>query len=113
VTSTWAYNPEDPWVVTVGFTIEGSKHEVVWALSLDLLMEAFTSSVEQLHGFGDVVLDVGEAHTFLHLSNGAESTKVKFPSEEIREFLSEVDDQDSPEVIARELDRFLETLEAE
>jgi hypothetical protein len=106
VSSAWTHSPEDPLVVKVDF----KGHEAVWRFSLDLLMEAFTSSSEGLQGSGDVLVEVGEEFSFIHLSNGRESGTLKFSTADIQEFLNQVDLQDSEEVINRELDQFLNAL---
>ena len=106
VTSKWTYNLDDPLAVRVEFL----ENEVAWVFSVELLAEAFTSPVEKLHGFGDVQIEVGEEHAFLYLTNGRSSATLKFPSQDIREFLNQVDDLGVEEAIARELDDFLETL---
>ena len=105
VTSHWSYNPDVPLVIHVAF--EGHSK---WNFSLDLFQEAFTSPVEQPHGFGDVVVDLVEEDTYIHLSNGQVSASVVFPTEKIREFLDQIDEVDPEGIISRELDRFLETL---
>lgn len=106
VSSTWTHNPADPLAVRVEF----KGHKAVWNLSLDLLMEAFTSASEGLQGPGDVLLEVSENFTFLYLTNGRESGVLKFSTADIREFLNQVDLQESEEVVARELDEFLSAL---
>lgn len=107
VTSTWTHNPDDPWVAKVDFQIGAMGNVVTWVFSLDLFMEAFTSPSDGLQGSGDVLVEVGENFSFLHLSNGRDSGSVQFSTADIREFLNQVDDHGSEEIIARELEEFL------
>lgn len=106
VATSWVHDPKDPWAVVVDF----GEQQVTWAFSLELLMEAFTDPSEALHGSGDVVIDLDGDFVFFHLSNGQSAGTVKFVSGDIRKFLSQIDDQGSEELVARELEDFLETL---
>lgn len=110
ITSTWAHSPDDPLVVTAHFRAGGSGQEVIWSFSLDLLLEAFTAPDEGLHGSGDVLVEVGENFTLIHLSNGGESASLKFSTADVESFLEGLDVPSSDEVIASKLDEFLETL---
>lgn len=101
-TSIWKHNPDDPLVVTVDFV-----DHAVWLFSLELFREALTAPSERLHGVGDVKIEVIGESTLLYLNNGVHSSTLKLPTSGIREFLGQVDDSGSEEVIARELDEFL------
>jgi hypothetical protein len=106
VTSTWRYSPDDPLVVEVDFHQES---EVTWTFSLELLRETLTSS--GLRGLGDVLMQISGIHLVLRLNNGCATSTVKFPVDEVQDFLDRVDDRGSDEIVARELDKFLEALE--
>ena len=106
VTSEWIYNSEDPWAVEVEFL----EAEVAWVFSLDLLKVAFELPFTGFQGVGDVKISVISDLVFVRLDNGKETVTLKFPAEDIQEFLSQVDDSGSEEIIARELDEFLEAL---
>jgi hypothetical protein len=104
VTSVWKYSSTDPLAVTVDFV----EAEVSWSLSLDLLREALGSFSGEISGSGDFLVDVVGDVLFLHLSNGVESVVLEFPVVEVQAFVSQVNDQDANEIVARELDKFLE-----
>jgi hypothetical protein len=104
------HSPEDPWVVLVNFKVEPSETGVTWALSLDLFLEAFTSPSEELQGSGDVLIEVGENYSFIHLSNGRHASSVKFSTADIREFLNQVDVSSSEKIVGQKLDEFLGAL---
>lgn len=106
ITTSWTHDPGDPFSVRVYFL----EHELTWIFGLDLLMEAFTSPPSQIHGLGDVQIELMGDSTLIHLNNGAESATVKFPSGKIQEFLNQIDDQGSEEFVAQELENFLEAL---
>jgi hypothetical protein len=108
VTSTWRYNPDDPWVVKVDFV----EDEVTWDISLYLLREALACP-GGLQGFGDLVIGVSGGEVIMQLSNGVDKATVLVPADEVQEFLGQVDDHESDEIVSRELDKFLETLEVE
>ncbi|MET9816915.1 SsgA family sporulation/cell division regulator [Streptomyces sp. NPDC006355] len=107
VTSIWRFKPDDPWVTKVDFV----EDEVTWDISLDLLREALTSP--GLRGSGDLLIEVSGIHVVLYLRNGFSTATVKLPVDEVQEFLDQIDDRDSDETVARELERFLETLEVD
>jgi hypothetical protein len=109
VTSTWRYNPDDPWVVNVDF----HEDEVTWGLSLELLREVLSSPPGGLQGSGDLLIELSDGYAILHLSNGGAAATVKIPADKMQEFLGQVDDRDSDELVARELDKFLDSLEVE
>lgn len=104
--SDWTYDSADPLAVTVSF----GDHGPIWTFSLDLLWDAFTDPSGSLHGSGDVKVEVEGESAFLYLSNGIESAVLKFPSLEIQDFLDQTSYTDPDEVIARELDDFLNAL---
>lgn len=105
VTSHWSYDPDDPLVVSVYFV----ESEVSWDFSLELLREAFTSPTGELHGSGDLLVEVVAGDAFLHLSNEISST-LKFSADKIQDFLDQVDDSGSEEIVVRELEEFLGAL---
>ncbi|MEU9259019.1 SsgA family sporulation/cell division regulator [Streptomyces sp. NPDC048212] len=102
----WSYDPDDPWVVLIDFP----EQEVTWAISLELLQEALTSPVEGLQGSGDVLIEVSGSLVLLHLSNRVSSATVRFSFSAVLEFLNQLDDQDSSDLVGRQLDEFLEAL---
>lgn len=102
VTSTWSYNPDDPWVVQVDF----HEDEVTWDLSLYLLREALASP-GSLQGQGDLLVGVSGGEVIMHLSNGCDKATVQVPADEVRNFLDQVDDRDAQETVSRELEEFL------
>lgn len=108
VTSSWRYNPNDPWVVKVDF----HEDEVTWDLSLYLLREAL-SSPGSPQGNGDLLIGVSEGEVIMHLSNGDAKATVQLSVDKVREFLDQVDDRDSEETVTRELEKFLEELEVD
>jgi hypothetical protein len=109
VTSTWRYSPDDPWVVEVDF----AEDEVTWDISIELLRGALSSPSGALRGSGDLLIEVSGMHVVLHLSNGCATATVMLPADEVQDFLDQVNDRDSDEVVARELDKFLEGLGVE
>lgn len=106
ITTSWTHDPEDPFSVHVYFL----EHEHIWTFALNLLMEAFTSPPVQIHGIGDVQIELVGDSTHILLDNGRESAVLKFPSEEIQEFLNQIDDRGSEEVVSRGLEEWLEAL---
>ncbi|MEU0158983.1 SsgA family sporulation/cell division regulator [Streptomyces sp. NPDC006261] len=105
-TSLWSHDPKDPWAVVVRFT----EHEVTWNLSLDLLLDAFASPPGTRFGSGDFGVELDGDSALLYLKGEWGSATMKFPSKEIQEFLNQIDDQDSEEFVAQELENFLEAL---
>ncbi|MFD5069177.1 SsgA family sporulation/cell division regulator [Streptomyces sp. NPDC058369] len=106
VETEWTYLSDDPLVVGVYFIDQ----EVNWDFSLDLLLEAFTSQDMGLYGEGDVLIMPDGCLTRFRLSNESNSAVVSFNTEEVRDFLDQIDDSGSSDVISQELDEFLETL---
>lgn len=106
VPSTWVYDSDDPWVVQVIFP----EQEISWDFSLELILEAFTSSPGRLHGSGYLQIEIEGDHAYFHLSNGASSTTLRFVSEGIKGFLNDIDDHDSASTVTAELEEFLGAL---
>ncbi|KQX43507.1 hypothetical protein ASD97_25885 [Streptomyces sp. Root63] len=106
ITTSWMHDPGDPLSVHVHF----HEHEHTWTFALDLLLETFTSPPNQVHGLGDVQIELMGDSVIILLSNGVESATLKFPAESIQDFLYQIDDQGTEEIIAREIEEWLEKL---
>ncbi|MFJ6010170.1 SsgA family sporulation/cell division regulator [Streptomyces halstedii] len=103
----WSHYPNDPLMIEVFFP----EQDVIWDLSLELFREAFASSGSDAHGEGAVQIRVFEEFAFVLLwGEGGDSASLKFRADEVREFLDQIDDQGSDEIIAREIEEFLEAL---
>lgn len=102
----WSHNPSDPLVIEVVFP----EQEVVWEFSLEMFQRAFDSVGNGIFGEGDVRIEIFEESAFIRLSNEGKSVSLKFSTDEIREFLYQIDDHGHDEIIAREIEEWLEKL---
>ncbi|MFE8916838.1 SsgA family sporulation/cell division regulator [Streptomyces globisporus] len=103
----WSHCPHDPLAIEVVFP----EQEVVWDFSLELFQSAFSALGNGIHGEGDVQIEIFEEFAFVLLwGEDGNSASLKFSADEIREFLDQIDDHGHDEIIAREIEEWLETL---